>query len=199
VAGVYCYFGVTTSGKTTLALRHLFADVERDGRPALILDCMPARNLRAYAHLPDRRAVGAQLYEHGMHAVYTPPSTDDLEKVLAGVHAAGIAGTPVHVLWDEAALNQSPQSIADGISKAIRGWQHSDVTYRIVSQRPADLHGIVFAALPEVYCFRLEREADLDRVRKELRLDPAQVEKLDQGQYLTYRRDRFAKVEGGAA
>jgi hypothetical protein len=195
MSGVSCYFGVTTSGKTTLALDHLIADVNRDGRPSLVLDCMPARNLRDYPHARSVDQVVDRLYGKGTHAFFTPASEEDLAKLFGAVHAAGIAGGPVHVLWDEASLHQSPQHIDDRIAQAVRGWQHNDCSIRIVTQRPADLNGVVFATMPEVFCFRLERQADLDRVREELRLDPAVIEKLNQGQSEFYSRDRFKTVK----
>jgi len=208
MSGVYCYFGITSSGKTTLAMHHLIGDMKRDGQPALVLDCMPARNLRDYPHAKDPRAVVELLY--GMpaegelparprtSAFYTPRSEDELAKLLDAVHAAGARGAPVHVLWDEASLHQSPQHLDGRIAQALRGWQHNGCTFRIVTQRPADLHGVIFATMPEVYCFRLERQADLDRVRAELRLDPAVIEKLNQGQFETYPRDRFKTLKGAA-
>jgi hypothetical protein len=192
--GVSCFFGVTTSGKTSLALEKIKADIARDGRASLILDCMPARNLKAFHHEHSVDAVIERLYAEGTHACYTPSSEEDLEKLFKAVHAAGTAGAPIHVLWDEASLHQSPQHIADGIEKALRGWQHSDNSIAVVTQRPADLHGIVFACLPEVYCFRLERGADLKRVQDELSLDPEKIRVLNQGQFEVYSRDRFKKV-----
>lgn len=195
MSGVYCYFGITLSGKTTLALEHLKADVARDGRPSLIIDAMPARNLRGYRHEPNRRAVFERLYRDGLHAVYTPKDDEDVDLLYAGVHAAGAEQrTPVHVLHDEAALCQTTQRIPEGMAQALRGWQHNDCTFRLVSQRPADLHGVVFACFPEVYCFRLEREADLERVKKELRLAPDVVERQSQGKFETYSRDRFKRA-----
>jgi hypothetical protein len=197
VSGVSCYFGVTTSGKTTLALAHLKAEIARDGRPALILDCMPARNLKQYPHERSVDAVIERLYAEGGHAVYTPRSEEELSKLLGAVHAAGIAGGPIHVLWDEASLHMSPQHVADEIAQALRGWQHSDNSFLIVTQRPADLNGVVFTTMPEVFCFRLERGADLKRVQDELTLNPAIIGQLNQGQFEVYSKDRFKKVKDG--
>ena len=196
MSGVSCYFGVTTSGKTTLALKHLVDQVQRDGRPALVLDCMPARNLKDYVHATTVEMVLELLYARGLHAFYTPKNEEELDRLLGAVHAAGIAGGPVNVLWDEASLHQSPNHIGENMARALRGWQHSDCGFRIVTQRPADLNGVVFATMPEVFCFRLERQADLKRVQDELSLDPATISKLNQGQFVLYSRDRFATLKG---
>jgi hypothetical protein len=205
VSGVSCYFGITLSGKTTLAIEHLSRDMNQDGRPALVLDCMPARNLRAYPHaqtldqvvdlLYGRPATATEPARPRKSAFYTPKNEGELEKLMSAVHAAGIAGGPVHVLWDEASLHQSPQHIADGVGQALRGWQHNDCSFRIVTQRPADLNGVIFATMPEVFCFRLERQADLERVRDELRLNPDEIEHLNQGEHQVYSRDRFKTIK----
>lgn len=196
MSGVYGYFGVTTSGKTTLALEHLRLDVALDGRPSLILDCMPAKNLRALPHCGSRLEAVALLYRRGTHAVYTPEGEEDLAALFGTIHYAGAKeGLPIHVLWDEAALAQSPQHLDDRIRQALLGWQHNDCTFRLVSQRPGDLHGTFYACIPEVYCFRTEREKCLDRVRDELSLDPAVIAALPQGKYETYSRNRFEKVK----
>lgn len=200
MSGVYGYFGVTTSGKTTLALEHLRLDVGVDGRPALIIDCMPAKNLRHFPHCKDRLEAAFQLYAKGSHAVWTPASEEELAAMFDTIHYAGAEKQkPIHVLWDEASIHQSPQSIDDRIAIALRGWQHNDCTFRLVTQRPGDLHGVFYAAIPEVYCFRLERHRDLERVRQELSLDTAIIAAQAQGKFETYSRDRFERVKHDAA
>lgn len=195
--GVYGYFGVTTSGKTTLALLHAAADLEAEGRPLAVLDCMPARNLRYMAHEPNLDAVIDALYEEGRKAVWTPRSDEELARFFDAVHRAGTAPgrpQPIDVLWDEAGLAQSPHHIDPRIATALRGWQHSDCRFRLVSQSPGDFNGVFFKCLPECYVFRLERDIDLARIEQELKLPREQVENQGQGQYLTYSRDRFRKV-----
>jgi hypothetical protein len=59
-----------------------------------------------------------------------------------------------------------------------------------VTQRPADLHGVVFITTPEVYVFRLERSVDLERVQRELCIPPEKIRDQQVGQYETYRRNR---------
>lgn len=195
MSGVYGYFGVTTSGKTTLALEHLRLDVAFDGRPGLILDCMPAKNLRHLFHCRTRLEVVDYLYRRGSNATYTPSSEEDLAQLFDTIHYAGaLEQRPIHVLWDEGSIHQSPQSIDDRVAIALRGWQHNDCTFRVVTQRPGDLHGVFYSCIPEVYCFRLERQRDLERVRGELSLDPTVIAAQPQGKYETYSRDRFKKV-----
>lgn len=196
MSGVYGYFGVTTSGKTTLALEHLRLDVGLDGRSSLILDCMPAKNLREFRHCESRLEAIQLLYAKGTHAVYTPKDEEDLAALFDVIHYAGSKEqTPIHVLWDEASIHQSPLSIDDRIAVALRGWQHNDCTFRLVTQRPGDLHGVFYSCIPEVYCFRLERARDLERVRAELSLPAEVIAAQPQGKYETYSRDRFKKVD----
>ncbi len=204
MSGVFLYAGVTESGKTTLALEHMNLDIATTDFPALILDDMPARNLAHLPHEATPEAVYHKLYNLRETAVYTPRSVDEISDIFAMIHAAGTGPLKlkVHVLWDEPVVTledgQVPMSVykIDGrIAKALRGWQHNGCSFRLCSQSIKDFHGVIFMCMPEAYIFRLEREADLDRVEEMLKLDRDQVEAQGQGVYLTYFRNRFRKVD----
>jgi hypothetical protein len=188
--GVEIFVGVTQYGKTTLALDH--AKVANDrGQPYLVVDCMPAENFKWTLHAADRVDVLRRLYgKPAQNVVYTPKDEEDVEWIFGKVHEGGVLGEPRTVLWDECSFFMSPQHVGDNVSKALRGWAHSGNAYLLVTQRPADLHGVVFITSPEVYVFRLERSVDLERVQKELSIDPRLVFMQDVGQYQTYRRNR---------
>lgn len=188
--GVEVFVGVTQYGKTTLALAHA-AKANDQGQPYLVLDCMPAANFKGMFHAIDRVDVIKRLYgKPAQNVIYTPKDEADLEWIFSKVHQAGTLGQSRTVLWDECSFYMGPQYIGDEASKALRGWAHSGNLYLLVTQRPADLHGIVFITSPEVYVFRLERSVDLERVQKELSIDPRLVFMQDVGQYQTYRRNR---------
>lgn len=192
--GTYFYFGITSAGKTTLARAHTDQDND-EGRNFVILDCMPAKNFRHLAHEPNVDAVLLALFGDQEHAprncIYTPRSDEEVEQLMNGIHDGGAAGHPVTVLWDECWQYMSKDYIGPGTNRALKGWQHSDNTYRLVTQQPGNLHGNCFATYPEVYCFRLERGKDLDRVAADFKFDPKVIETLPQGKFETYSRDRW--------
>lgn len=188
--GVEIFVGVTQYGKTTLALDHA-SKANDQGQPYLVFDCMPAANFKGLYHAADRVEVVKRLYgKPAQNVVYTPKDEADLEWIFRKVHEAGTMGQSRTVLWDECSFYMGPQYIGDEASKALRGWAHSGNYYLLVTQRPADLHGIVFITSPEVYVFRLERSVDLERVEKELSIPPEKIRDQAVGQYQQYRRNR---------
>jgi hypothetical protein len=188
--GVEIFVGVTQYGKTTLALDHA-SKANDQGQPYLVLDCMPAANFKGFPHATDRVDVLKRLYgKPAQNVVYTPKGEEDLEALFKAVHTAGSRGESRTVLWDECSFFMGPQHIGDWASAALRGWAHSGNYYLLVTQRPADMHGVVFITTPEVYVFRLERSVDLERVQKELSIQPEAVRDQVVGQYQTYRRNR---------
>lgn len=207
MSGVYGYVGVTESGKTTLALEHLNLDIATTDFPALILDCMPAKNLSHLPHEPAPDAVYHKLFNLRESAVYTPKSVEEISEIFMMLHVAGTSQKlPVHVLWDEPVVTlddgQVPMSVykIDGrIAKALRGWQHNGCSFRLCSQSIKDFHGVFFMCMPEVYVFRLEREPDLDRVELMLKMPRQVIESLPQGKCEVYFRNRFKKVDHAEA
>lgn len=186
--GVEIFVGATQYGKTTLALEHAYRANDQ-AQPFLVLDCMPAKNFRPYPHAVDRVDVLRRLYgKPERNVIYTPKSEEDLSALFKHVHAAGVAGEPRTILWDECSFFMSPNYVPDLVSIALRGWAHSGNYFLLVTQRPADLNGVVFITSPKVYCFHLDRGADLERVEKEWQMVPDQVRALPVGKCLTFPR-----------
>lgn len=198
--GCYYYFGVTGAGKTYKALEDVKRACSEDGRPILILDCMPDKyNLPSLHHEPSARQTLEKVFGAGEHAIYTPSHRDELTYILRGVKA----GPRVHVLWDEPAVHFAKRDLPVDISAAIRGWRHTEEkerygeghSFHIVSQAPGDLEDRAWwLTVPEVYAFRLERTVDLERVRDEFKMDPAVIGNLAEREFRVYPRDRFKKV-----
>jgi hypothetical protein len=182
--GCYWYVGKTQSGKTRKAYADLSEDVLATGRPSLIIDPMPAWNFAKLPHVKSVRDVIHKLYQEGTHAVYTPETPDEVDQIMRAIRA----GRRVHVLWDECSFQMSWRSITEDTSRALRGWAHAELTFRLVTQRPGDIHGDAYACDPEVYAFRTEKEGDLDRLRKEFAFDPEKLKLLGQGEYLVKKR-----------
>lgn len=182
--GCYWYVGKTQSGKTKQAYRDLCADVLSTGRPSLIIDPMPAWNFAGLPHEPTVEAVLEKLYRTKTHAVWTPERPEDVERLMKALRTVG----RVHVLWDECSFHMSWRSIGEETTKALRGWAHAKLTWRLVTQRPGDIHGDAYACDPEVYAFRTEKEGDLERLRKEFGFDPEKLRTIPQEQCLVKRR-----------
>lgn len=182
--GCYWYVGKTQSGKTKKALADLQADVLATGRPSLIIDPMPAWNFAELPHEPTVEAVLAKLYGEKTHAVFTPERDQDVERLMSSLRAVG----KVHVLWDECSFHMSKWKIGKETTKAVRGWAHARLTFRLVTQRPGDIHGDAYACDPEVYAFRTEKAGDLKRLEEEFCFDPDELRGLEEGDFRTKKR-----------
>jgi hypothetical protein len=186
--GVYIYVGKTQSGKTTKALADLGEDMQRDLRPALVLDLGPAVNFRAMHHAKDRSEVLEVLFGERRTVVYTPHGEEDFDALMGDVHAAG----DVHVLMDEVRWVASAHRISNALTQALRGWAHGEfgpVTYRCTSQRPGDLHRDFYACLTgDLYAFKTDNKADLDRLAEYFKPeDIAALPTLGRGEFKVYR------------
>jgi hypothetical protein len=190
--GCYWYLGKTQSGKTKKAYLDLQADIQATGLPSLIIDPMPAWNFRELHHCRTTYEALITLYDRRTHAVFTPRKTsaqsavDQVDELLQGIRAEGCGD--LHVLWDECSFHMSFASITDVMSETVRGWAHHRVTFRLVTQRPGDIHGDVYATDPEVYCFGVDKEGDLKRLKSEFGFEPDTVKALREGEFLTKKR-----------
>ena len=183
--GCYWYLGKTQSGKSKRAYLDLEEDIRATGWSSLILDPMPAWNFAHLHHEPSLEAVLEKLFLEKTHAVWTPgDDEEELDRLMSALREVG----RVHVLWDECSFHMSKQSITKPRSKALRGWAHARLTWRMVTQRPGDIHGDAYACDPEVYCFRIDKVGDLERARDEFGFDPEAVKLLGAGEFLTKKR-----------
>lgn len=179
--GCFYYVGETQSGKTKKAHADLKADILASGRPALVLDPMPAWNFADLKHEPTVEAVAERLWKDRTHAVYTPEFPKDVERLMKALREVG----GVHVLWDECSFHMSWRTIGPETSKALRGWWHSKNTFRLVTQSPGDLHGDAYKVAPTVYAFRTTRVACLDRLEAEFNFNPEHLKILPDNEFVT--------------
>jgi len=190
--GVAVYCGKTQQGKTTLALKHMREDIERDGRPSLICDLGPAKNFIHMAHEASVKDVLHKLYGKGLHSVYTPKGEEDFDNLMNGIAGRDDINGPggIHVLMDEVRWVASSHKISNALTRALRHWAHGfegPVTYRCTSQRPGDLHRDFYACrtMP-LYAFCTDPGPDQDRLVTEFRFDAEKLSKLQVGEYLTH-------------
>lgn len=202
--GVRIYSGDTQYGKTTLAEKHAL-EANDAGQPFLVIDRMPAKNWIGQEHVNDREEVLRRLYgkptgevdDQGVeisappeNVICSPRSSEDLDWILGKVHLAGTLGAPRTVLWDECSLDQSPWTISDEASQALRGWAHSGNLYLLVTQRFHELHGVIYVTTPSIRVFHTEHEKSLQRIKDELRLDVEKIRTLPVGEFEIYGRDK---------
>lgn len=181
--GVFFYVGKTQSGKTTRAIGDLKADGEATGWPRLVIDTVQARNWRGEPHAPNVAAVLDSLWgENKRDVIWTPGNPDEFEAVMRALKEAG----RVHVLVDECRWWANRNKISVDFSKAMRAWAHSDLTFRCTTQHPADLHSDAFACIMELYVFRTDIVAALDKL-EEYGFDRERMKTLERGAFLTYR------------
>lgn len=176
--GVRIYSGDTQFGKTTLAEAHA-SEANAAGQPYLILDRMPAKNWIGKEHVNDPKEVIRRLFgKPAQNVICSPQSEDDLNWILAKVHQGGCLGESRTVLYDECALDQSPNYISNEASQAIRGWAHSGNLFLLVTQRFHELNGVIYVTTPCIRVFHTEHDKSLERIREELRLDVEKIKKL---------------------
>lgn len=181
--GVYFYVGKTQSGKTTRAIADLKADGEVTGWPRLIIDTVEAKNWKGQPHAADLGTVIDCLWgPNKRDVIWTPPDPDQFDRMMRALKASG----HVHVLVDECRWWANKNRISADFSKAMRAWAHSDLTFRCTTQHPADLHSDAFACIMELYVFRTDIVAALDRL-EEYGFDRERMKALPRGEFLTYR------------
>lgn len=198
LTGVRIYSGDTQYGKTTLAEKHAL-EANDAGQPFLVIDRMPAKNWIGKEHVNDPEEVLRRLYGKPMedgqvappeNVIFSPKRAADLNWILDKVHIGGTLGAPRTVLWDECSLDQSPWTISDEASQALRGWAHSGNLYLLVTQRFHELNGVIYVTTPSIRVFHTEHEKSLQRIKDELRLDVEKIRTLPVGEFEIYGRDK---------
>ena len=182
-AGVWWYVGVTMAGKTTIAAHHLMKDVTQNGRPALVIDSQGSSILEPLAPLVAtvEEAV-RRLWMLKRHVRFLPSSLSDVERLFSAARAGG----RINVLVDEASYWMDSRSITEPIARALRTHQHSELVIRLTTQHLADIARLAVQCSSGLYAFRCTSAGVLDRLRDEFGMDPAAVETLPQGSYLTW-------------
>jgi hypothetical protein len=167
--GVSFYVGMTGTGKTHLALRHLREAVAENGFPALILDLVRAKNLRDLPHEPTVDAVLAKLYgAPRTHATFTGEEAqlDQIFRAISDDFTGGVNVLVDEIYW----VPCNARKISTDFSKALRSWRHpalGENRFFLTSQRPGDLHGDGYAARSRMYVFRPSEGRDVDRLERD--------------------------------
>ncbi len=177
--GITFVLGCPGSGKTTLAWKIVCERAAADGKPILVIDPQRVKTFKDIPHAPDVRAVCVALWKEGRHVAYTPNGEDDFEAVFRAVRA----GRNVHVLVDEARFFMSGRSIPLAFGLFTRVYRHALCDVVATSQSYQDAGRPLKAVVGEWRIGRMTASGDLEALRVDLTLDPAEIAQLPQFEF----------------
>jgi len=178
--GITFILGCPGSGKTTLAYQLLKARAS-DGRPALVIDPQRVAQFVSVPHAETVRAAVEAVWGRGEHVAYTPVDVEDFDKLMSACRA----GKNVHVLIDEARFFMSGRTVPPGFSLLSRVYRHAFSDVIATSQSYQDAGRPVKAVVGEWRVGRMTAPGDLDALRADLALDPAEIAALPQYEFRT--------------
>lgn len=188
--GVYWYIGCQGIGKTTIALEDLAGEISRSRKPALVVDSEGVEQLESVPHVGSRRDGILRVWQEKTHAAYTPFDEEDLEQLLAAVHA----GKDVHLFVDEASYWLNSSYLSPELSRLMRAYRHARVSVQLTTQQLRDIPRRALGIYTELYIFQHFEPGDLERLEKEYGLDPQLVSNLQWGERITIRKGRVVSM-----
>ncbi len=178
MSGITFVLGCPGSGKSTRALQIVTERAAADGKPILILDPQRVETFAKVHHSITVREVLFRVYDQGMHVAFTPESPSDFERLFKAVKAAGEHGRGVHVLVDESRFFMSGRTIPLAFDLFARVYRHVFATVVCTSQSYQDAGRPLKAVVGEWLIGRMTSPADLDALKADLGLDPAEISTL---------------------
>lgn len=196
MSGITFVLGCPGSGKSTLALEIVKERAAADGKPILVIDPQRVETFKAIPHQPSVGAAIRHLYGFytddenpvhipAKHTAYTPENVADFERLFKGVRAAGQAGAGVHVLVDEARFFMNGRTVPPAFDLFARVYRHALSTVVATSQSYQDAGRPVKAVVGEWRIGRMTAPADLEALKSDLGLDPAEIATLPQWTFKT--------------
>jgi hypothetical protein len=184
VTGVRWYLGIPRSGKTTLALAHLWELCARTRNPAVIIDTEGVQQLDQVEHVHTVRDVVRLAWGERRHVAFEPNGPKDLAAVLRAVRHPG----RVNLLVDEAHVWLSARSHSSApLFRLMRSHRHSQLNLLLTAQHfSGDVSQTALSCAPRLFLFRCTSQAVLDKVESELRIDPRRIAALGQYRYLEH-------------
>jgi hypothetical protein len=182
--GANVYLGVTRSGKTTLAKKHLEADAARWKNPVVTLDLESAMDWVDVPHAASADEVLEALYvRRQAPRVWTPRDLAERTKFFKAVSHWGGAC----VLVDGLPMIADGHNFEEDFRQALYRWGHGRLGptfYYLVAQRASLVHRNVFAAARVVYVFRQAPGADAARMYAEFGIPPGTSTTLGRGAHV---------------
>jgi len=181
VSGPVVLIGCPGSGKTTLARKLASEEVSRTGFPLLVIDSARVEQFQDLVHAATVRETIHRIWGQGLTTAFTPEKPEDFEKLAA----AARAGKRCIILIDELKfVLPSVRSMALEFQLAMRFWRHSKLEgIYATTQSYADAARPLRAVVSRWIVFRMTAPQDLEALRQDLALDPAEIAALPQFQY----------------
>lgn len=177
--GITFVLGCPGSGKTTLAWRIVCDRAAADGKPILVIDPQRVQTFAGLPHAASVREVCVALWKDGRHVAYTPNGEDDFDALFRAVRA----GKNVHVLVDEARFFMSGRAIPPGFNLFARVYRHALCDVVCTSQSYQDAGRPLKAVVGEWRIGRMTSQGDLEALRVDHNLDPAEIAQLPQYEF----------------
>jgi hypothetical protein len=169
--GITFVLGCPGSGKTTLAYKIVRERAAADGKPILAIDPQRVAQLADLPHAESVREACNALWGAGRHVAYTPEGEEDFDALFRAVRA----GKNVHVLVDEARFFMSGRTVPPGFNLFARVYRHAFCDVVCTSQSYQDAGRPVKAVVGEWRVGRMTSPADLEALRVDWNLDPAEI------------------------
>lgn len=172
------YVGEPGTGKTTLMCQHAAAHTAAAVVPGVLLDSENVVGLDKWDAplVTSWEDVPRLVWQEGRHIRFHTFDVTDVDALYREAREGG----DVVVACDEASYWTRGSACREEVQKALRVWRHSHAVYLFTSQYPADIHPLVWNLKREVYVFRLRGHAALARLREELGLSLADIERIRQ-------------------
>lgn len=168
--------GCPGSGKTTKALELAREEIGKSGRPLLVLDPGRVKPLEEIPEAEDIRELVYAVWDRGAHCRYCPDAEAEWDKVWDVIRKLG----RMIVLVDEARYFMSAYRLSLPAVLATRILRHLEVSVILTTQSYGDIPRGISSIAGELYVYRCTAPRDLERLKEDHALDPAEISTLEQ-------------------
>ena len=174
LAALIC--GCPQSGKTTKALELARQEALETGFPVLALDPGRVRQLEDIPEAESFRELVYAVWDRGTHSRICPESEESWNRVWTAIRKLGRC----IVLVDEARFFVNAFKMSLPAVLATRVLNHLRVSIILTTQSYGDLPRSLSSVATELHVFRCTAPRDLERLREDYGLDPAEIAALPQ-------------------
>lgn len=183
--GVRLYCGMPRTGKTSLALVQIAAQIHATGLPVLGIDSTGAENLRKYPHAPSVQAAIDGVWLNGAHTFYIPKDEKEFEQLIG---ATGAAGNCILFIDEIGFWIKGGGWIPPRLAEIFRAFHHKQISMYATSQTIGDFAPLARMCATEFYCFRVSDGDAASRIEKTFNFKAQEIGALSVGQCLRWTR-----------